>query len=184
MTCIVGYVENETVFLGGDSAATDEADQQVRLNFPKVFRVGEVLFGCTNDIRIMHLLRYSLDLPPITTNLDHYLNVTFMNAIRTCFQEGGFAERKNEREYGGTFLMGIRGRLFCVDDDYQVWETCDGYNAIGSGGCLAMGALAAIRHLAMSPQQRITLALEAAAFHCASVRAPFHIECFRAGRGE
>lgn len=176
MTCIVGYVEQQTVFLGGDSAATDGADHQVLLTTPKVFRVGEVLFGCTGDIRMMNLLRHSLDIPLMKDDLDRYMNIDFVNAIRTCFKEGGYAERRDEREHGGTFLVGLRGRLFCLDEDYQISEMQHPYNAIGSGERQAMGALYAVQQVEMTPEQRLTLALEAAAFHCASVRAPFHIE--------
>jgi hypothetical protein len=44
---------------------------------------------------------------------------------------------------------------------------------------LPLGVLSALQPMEMSPQQRITLALEAAAFHNATVRPPFLIE--RAG---
>lgn len=181
MTCIVGYVDRtqQTVFLGGDSAGTSEMDQQVLLVDPKVFCVGEMVFGCTTSIRMMQLLHYSLELPPCpqTGDLARYMTTDFINAVRTCLRDGGYAEKKNEQEHGGTFLVGIRGHLFCVDEDYDVWETRTGYHAVGSGDTVALGALYALQPMEMSPEQRITLALEAAAFHTSTVRAPFLIEC-------
>jgi hypothetical protein len=98
-------------------------------------------------------------------------------AARTCFREGGFARKKDEQEEGGHFLVGVRGRLFEIESDYQVGESLDGYAAIGSGDDVALGALFATHHLGMSPEQRLTLALEAAQHHITSVRAPFLIEC-------
>jgi hypothetical protein len=182
MTCIVGYVDQKRgcVFLGGDSAGTGETNQQVLFVDPKVFRVGDFLFGCTGAVRMMQLLHYSLELPPCpeTVDLERYLATDFITAIRTCFRDGGYAQKKDEQEHGGTFLVGVRGRLFCVEDNYQIWETQSVYHAVGNGDDLALGVLYALQQMeALSPEQRIRLALEAAAFHNATVRPPFLLEC-------
>jgi hypothetical protein len=187
MTCIVGQVDQKRgrVFVGGDCAGTGETNQQVLLVDPKVFRVDDFLFGCVGDIRMMQLLHYSLELPPCpeTVDLARYLSTDFITAVRTCFRDGGYAKKKDEREHGGTFLVGARGRLFCVEDNYQVWETQNGYHAIGSGDDLALGVLYASQQIeALLPEQRIRLALEAAAFHNATVRPPFLLEYIEMGK--
>ena len=148
------------------------------LSTPKVFRLGEAILGCVGDIRMLQLLRYSLIPPPCpeTGDVERYVATDFTNAVRACFREGGYTRKKDERESGGSFLVGIRGHLFCLDEDYDVWETRYGYHALGSGDDVALGVLHALQPIEMAPEQRITLALEASAFHIASVRAPFLIE--------
>jgi ATP-dependent protease HslVU (ClpYQ) peptidase subunit len=178
MTCIVGIAHQGRVLIGGDSAATNGSRQQTLRVDPKVFCVGEVIFGCTSSFRMMHLLHYSLEVPALpgldqAEALEKYLVTDFIDAVRTCFSTGGYAKKKEEREKGGTFLVGIRGRLFCVDDDYQVEETIVGYNAVGSGGDLALGSLSTTQSMEMSPRKRLEIALQAAAYHNSDTRPPF-----------
>ena len=67
--------------------------------------------------------------------------------------------------------MAWRARLYRIESDYSFGRSSLGYDAIGSGAAVALGALHASRGHA--PRQRIDIALAAAAEHTASVRAPF-----------
>lgn len=107
--------------------------------------------------------------------IEEYLVTTFINAVRDCLKSGGFAKKEDEQEEGGTFLVGFRGRLFEVQDDYQVTESVNGYAAVGSGARIALGSLYATPHL--MPEQRIELALQAASQYDAYVRPPYLIQC-------
>ncbi len=179
MTCIVGLVENGVVYIGGDSSAVSGWDLMLRKD-RKVFRVGEALLGFTSSFRLGQLLRDTF-LPPALQENEHierYMTTTFVNAVRECLKEGGFAQKKNEQESAGTFLVGFRGRLFRIADDYQVGETLHHYDAIGSGDSVAFGALYATAHLptSLTPSTRIELALSAAEQHNIGVRGPFYWE--------
>lgn len=182
MTCIAGIVEGGRVYLAGDSAGSNDAHQLTLRLDKKVFCRNDLgmIFGCCGSFRMFQLLHHVFA-PPLPASeeedLEHYMATTFVNALRSCFIEGGFAKKKEEREKGGCFLVGLRGRLFQIESDYQVGESLDGYAAIGSGDNIALGALFATRHLDMSPQQRLTLALEGAQHHITSVRLPFVFEC-------
>jgi hypothetical protein len=185
MSCIAGVVENRIVYVGADSASTNDADQQTIRADTKVFRNGAFLFGCTTSFRMIQLLQYSLVLPDMPEPekkgdedpLFRYMATDFVNAVRTCLKEGGFAKKEDERESGGSFLVAWRGRLFCIGSDYQVEESLNGYNAVGSGDDLALGVLHVTSQLDLSPEQRLRHALEAAASHNSSVRPPFIIRC-------
>ena len=98
---------------------------------------------------------------------------TFIDAVRDCLKTGGWAKKDDEREEGGTFLVGVKGRLFTVEDDYQVGASADGYAAVGCGSEIALGALFATARTRMSPERRLTVALEAAERFSAGVRGPF-----------
>lgn len=81
--------------------------------------------------------------------------------------------KDNEREEGGTFLVGVKGRLYAVYDDYQVATAADGFAAVGSGEQVALGALFATDGAGLSPRRRVMSALAAAERFSAGVRGPF-----------
>jgi hypothetical protein len=99
---------------------------------------------------------------------------TFVDAVRDCLDVGGYSRRQSNQESAGTFLVGYGNRLFRIDEDYQVAETLDGFDAIGSGSQVALGALYACQHL--DPKERVFQALLAAERFNAAVRAPFIIQ--------
>jgi ATP-dependent protease HslVU (ClpYQ) peptidase subunit len=96
----------------------------------------------------------------------------FVEATRECLKTGGAATREKEAEQGGTFLVGVRGRLFIVESDYQVVEPVAPFAAIGSGAPYALGSLATSRG---APAARVKQALTVAERFCAAVRAPFPV---------
>ncbi|KQY58338.1 hypothetical protein ASD11_01335 [Aeromicrobium sp. Root495] len=177
MTCIVGVVSEGDVFIGGDSAGSSgwsivhRADQ-------KVWAKDGYVFGFTTSFRMGQLLRHALDLPRppwhvSREELERFMVTTFIDAVRGCLKEGGFAQRKDEVERGGEFLVGVEGRLFKVSSDYQVGESLDGYAAAGCGEEVALGALYAQDSMGVRPAERIEKALAAAAHHSNGVAAPF-----------
>lgn len=171
MTAIVGLVHDGTVHIGGDSAGVAGWSLTVRAD-AKVFTNGPYIMGFTTSFRMGQLLRYSLKAPEPDGDLEAFMSTTFVDAVRTCLKEGGWAAKENDREAGGAFLVGIHGRLFCVTDDYQVGENVDGYDAIGCGKEIAYGAFYATRP-SVAPRKRLRLALEAAERFSAGVRGPF-----------
>lgn len=174
MTCIVGFVEGDTVWMGGDSAGVAGLTLTVRAD-QKVFRNGPMLFGFTTSFRMGQLLRYALSVPDHDPRVavDKYMTTTFVDAVRSCLKSNGWASAKDGNEQGGTFLVGYRGQLFYVGSDYQVGVPFDSFAAVGCGDDVARGALFASTHLA--GRERIDLALRAAERHSAGVRGPFHI---------
>lgn len=175
MTCIAGFVEDGTVWIGGDSAGVGGWDLTVRAD-QKVFRNGPMLFGFTSSFRMGQLLRHALTVPQRhpDTDIDKWMVTTFMDAVRECLKSHGWAEKDKEQEKGGTFLIGYQGRLFHVADDYQVGVPKDGFDACGCGGQVARGALFATSHL--KGKERLALVLSAAEHSSAGVRGPFHMD--------
>lgn len=172
MTAIVGLVHEGTVHLAGDSAGVGGYQLTVRAD-SKVFRNGPYAFGFTSSFRMGQILRWSLEAPEPTGDLERFMCTAFVDAVRACLKAGGYAKKDAEREEGGCFLVGVTGRLFMVGSDYQVGEAVDGYDAVGCGDQLALGALYATDGVGMSPQERLETALEAAERFSAGVRAPF-----------
>lgn len=181
MTAIVGLVHEGTVYIGGDSAGVSGYSMTVRAD-AKVFTVGPYLLGFTTSFRMGQLIRYALDPPtPDGSDLDRFMSTTFVDAVRACLKAGGWAKKDNDREEGGTFLVGVAGRLFTIEDDYQVGASADGYAAVGCGSEIALGALFATARTRMAPERRIVVALQAAERFSAGVRGPFI--CLSQGTG-
>lgn len=172
MTAIVGIVHDGRVHIGGDSAGVAGWSLTIRAD-AKIFTNGPYVMGFTTSFRMGQLLRYALTPPEPTGELEAFMATTFIDSVRETLKSGGWAAKDNEREEGGTFLVGIHGRLFCVESDYQVGEAADGFAAVGSGEEVALGALYATARSRMAPRRRIKLALEAAERFSAGVRGPF-----------
>jgi len=172
VTAIVGLTHAGRVYIGGDSAGVAGMSLTVRAD-TKVFRKKGYLFGFTTSFRMGQLIRYSLKLPKPRGDLDAFMATTFVDALRLCLKTGGWASKENEREEGGTFLVGVKGRLYAVYDDYQVGKAADGYAAVGCGDQIALGALYATAGTGLSPRRRVKRALAAAERFNAGVRGPF-----------
>ena len=180
MTCIVGVEGDGVVVGGGDSAGVTDDDLLVVRADEKVFTLlgGDFVLGFTDSFRMGQLLRYSLRLPRRETreaayasDPDRFMATTFVDAARACLKKGGFARREDDAETGGTFVVGWHGRLYEIDDDYQVGRSVSGYTAVGGGAEIAFGALHATADV--DPAERVERALEAASAHSATVRPPY-----------
>jgi ATP-dependent protease HslVU (ClpYQ) peptidase subunit len=124
------------------------------------------------------LLRYTLKIPERKPGQTHfeYMCVDFVDAVRKCLKDGGYAEIDKNREEGGQFIVAYQGRLYRVETDFQVGMHVEPYIACGSGEQYAMGALAATQNIrGMTPTVRIRNALNIAARFCASVRPPHKV---------
>ena len=174
MTCIVGIVHNDRVYIGGDSAGTAGWSMTVRAD-QKVFINSGFIFGFCGSFRMGQLLRYAFTPPAMRedTDLFAYMVTDFIDAVRECFKQGGFAEKDKEAESGGFFLVGTQGRLFQIECDYQVGERLSPWTATGCGEDIALGALYATQ--GRSPTKRIHMALDAACEYSAGVRGPYTV---------
>jgi hypothetical protein len=175
MTCIVGLLDGSNIYMGGDSAGVGGYSMQTRKD-EKVFINDKFIFGFTSSFRMGQLLRYSLKPPKRFPDVDIYLFMVtdFMNSVRQCLKDGGYAKKDKEEESGGTFLVGYQGRLFEIGDDYQVAEVLENYASCGCGFDLALGSLYSTE--GQRPEDRVRIALEAAAKFSAGVRPPFNIK--------
>lgn len=191
MTCIVGIAVNGAVLIGADSMAGDgHWNRRVRAD-RKVFKNGELIFGFTSSFRMGQLLEHGLTPPPIQEGMEPYAYAVklLIPEIRNTLRAGGFMKTENGVETGGTFLVGFRGALFEIDDDFQVAQSTEHFEAVGCGAQYAMGAMHIAYDLAFrQPRKRdevwasdaevarhvLQQGLEAASRFSAGVAGPFH----------
>lgn len=172
MTCIIGLIENGNVYIGGDSAGVSGLSITIRAD-EKVFQNGPFIFGFTSSFRMGQLLRYKFDPPAQTISQGDmkYMVTSFIDAIRQCFSANGFGDK--DATEGGTFLVGYKGKLYNISNDFQVGIPSDNFDAVGCGSELALGAMFATEN--MKPEDRITTALTAASYFNGGVAPPFRI---------
>lgn len=177
VTCIAAVVEGGTVWMGGDSAATDAGWRLVIRADEKVFRNGPMLIGFAGSFRLGQVLRYIFEPPKHPRNCDapRYMVQHFVEVLRETMKAAGVATKDNNAEEmpDSAFLVGYRGRIFMVDEDFHVAEAIDGFASVGCGSQVALGALCVSDG---PPRQRIRAALEAAERYHAGVRRPFRIQ--------
>jgi ATP-dependent protease HslVU (ClpYQ) peptidase subunit len=178
VTCIVGLVDGNNVIMGADSAGVDGSLALSIRRDPKLVWRAPYLIGFTTSFRMGQLLAHAFKPPEpcIGESVMRFMVVDFVDAVRACLKDGGFASKTNEQESAGTFLVGFLGRVFWIENDYQVAEPDCGYAACGSGRDVALGSLHATRCIGMPAEERVKKALEAAAAHNAAVHRPFLIE--------
>jgi ATP-dependent protease HslVU (ClpYQ) peptidase subunit len=183
MTCIVGLVEGDTIYLGGDSLASDEvgshvvgrADEKVFINDEGHVKV---IMGFCGSFRAGQLLRHAFVPPDQPTKHDDmtYMVVDFVDALRTTLKEKGALKKDDEEEtHPMACMVGYKGHLYAIEEDFDVGRPQDNFYAIGAGGQIAFGALHATRNSGMPPRERVKLALEAAEKYNAACRGPHTI---------
>ena len=174
MTCVIGLVEDGTVWIGADSAGVADHNLVVRRD-PKNWASDGWAYGFTSSFRMGQLIRHSF-VPPergVAQSVEAYMVGPFVDALRRTFKDGGFARTSNEKEEAGTFLVGHNGRLYVIESDYQVGEWAHPFAAVGSGAQVALGAMAV--SASMKPEPRIKAALQAAQEFTSTVRGPFAV---------
>lgn len=176
MTATVAVVHDGRVFMAADSAGVAGYSINYRRD-PKVFVNGPYVIGFAGSFRVGQLMRCAYELIPPDKKADLYdfMVLSFVDLLRDLLSEAGALKRNNEvDELAANFLVGIRGRLFEIESDFQVAEYLDGYAAIGCGEDLARGSLHTTASQPLTPQDRLTAALNAAAYHSAGVSGPYN----------
>ena len=177
MTCIVAITKDNKVYMGGDSGGSDE-DSGLILNFkaPKVFKRNEYIIGYAGSYRFGKLLEHSFVLPTVPSNvktseqLDAFMNSVFITSIRKQSKE--LELDKEELEFD--VLVGIRGHLFEIGNDWYALEPTISFLTAGSGTKYALGSHYTTQTW-KDPVQRINMALNAAAEYSMDVSGPFNI---------
>ncbi len=175
MTCIVGLVSKGEVYLAADSLGSGNGVKQ-EYKTPKLVKLDifekkdlslakiPLGIGYTTSYRMGDLLRYNFTPPTIEVGEDEneYLVKEFIPALIECFDEHSFARTKEGNKSGGNFLVGIRGRLFIVQDDFSVLEPELNFASVGSGQEFALGSLYAYMKISLDPVEKVHAAVDAA----------------------
>ena len=175
MTCIVAVKHNKKIYMGGDRCLSDyESSFYMPTTDPKIFKKDNMIIGYAGSVRMGKVIKYDFEPPKSNVrNLDKYMNIDFINALRECLERNNlkFDSGNSERNDVADLIIGIRGRVFIVENDWQVTEHTYDYLSIGSGSPYALGSLHSTVNL--PPNERVKKALEAADQFSITVCQPF-----------
>ena len=136
MTCIVGIEFDGHVLLGGDIQGTGRNNKIIHTQ-PKVFNKKGVIFGFTTSYRFGQILEHSLQDPVVPENekdVYRWLITVLIPDIRHALKDAGY-------DTGGNCLIGVKGQLWELQNDFSVLRSVRGYAAVGSGSEYAIGSL-------------------------------------------
>lgn len=183
MTCVIGMLDKDNkVWMGADSIGSDLYTYDIRKD-SKLFKNGEFLIGFTTSFRMGQLLMFA-DLPKFKkkdTDVFKYMVTKFIPAIRAIFKDNGFTSIDSNTESGGKFLVGVRGRLFSIESDFQVAESTTNVVACGCGETIAIASIKTINELdseidsKLSCEYKIKTALKVSSLISSHVKPPFKV---------
>ena len=182
MTCIVGFCNEKTMVMGGDSAAVGGLELTIRKD-PKVFSLKQIngpnlLVGFTSSFRMGQLLM-TMEVPQDESNGEkpfEFMIKKFIPEVRAILKKGGFTTIKENEEIGGSFLVGYRGNIFNIENDFQVGYPASPYYAVGCGAPYALGAMDILIKTNLKDYElMVKTALAVAECRSAGVRRPFNI---------
>lgn len=179
MTAIVGVSHAGTVYLGGDSAASDGEVRTVQ-NEPKVWRAGGILFGACGWLAAVQHFKHVTPWPRYQGQkheqfLAKQFCPTYRRAIKALRTECGDEHLRTgdlDDRVDGELLIGLGGVLYGIDTSGAYYSAGTAW-AIGSGGEAARAVL--YHTTGEDPEFRVTSALEAAEAVCLTVREPFTV---------
>lgn len=176
MTCIVGLVEKGKVYLGGDSCGTSRTNYTIRKN-SKVFKNGQMLIGYAGSFRMGQILQYNFKPPKQSKGTDDlkFLCTTFVDALVKSFTSHGYIKNPGTRPEGGVFIIGYKGNIYKIWQDFQVEQIYGNFMATGCGESYALGALRVLVELKLSPEKKIEKALQITESFDSAVKGPFNI---------
>lgn len=184
MTCIVVLVSNDdTVVMGSDSGGFNDDTKEIRIE-PKVFLVGQIVFGFSGNFRVGQLLQYGLieacKKLEINERVFEHLVIEFMPLLQKLLKRHGCLKNDDGlKTMDAEIVMGLKGRAFKIEENFQISEI-KYFDAIGSGSSTALGALEILYEYGINDYFQGLSAYEAAgrALECAKKMSPFVSEPF------
>lgn len=182
MTCIIGVEYGGVVYMGGDSITLNGWSKDI-IASKKVFRKGALLFGVAGNPRQAQLIQYYFDVrrdQDDSESDEQYLTLEVVEQIRQLFKDKGFTEFENGRELGASFLLGYKGKLYSVENSFQLCRSARGMYAMGAGDDFALASL--MTSFSVDEDGNVDVvkcllgALEVAAKLSACVAPPFYVE--------
>jgi ATP-dependent protease HslVU (ClpYQ) peptidase subunit len=148
MTTLVAIQGDGWSVMGCDSRLSDEHGRFQIAKTPKIVENNSILIGGCGSSRASNVLHYGYvqPKPTLKEDLSAYMTQKFIPAMRKNFIDAGIdmKEDGDVAQIDGGFIISVKGQVFSVSEDYS-WDT-DVRNVyvMGSGGDVALGALAAL----------------------------------------
>jgi ATP-dependent protease HslVU (ClpYQ) peptidase subunit len=145
MTAIVGIQGKGWAVIAADSMTTYDDKPYYAKGMDKAVRKGDYVFAFAGDAVAGNIAEFLWTPPKIikTMTLDAFMQVKVLPSLRDAMKEHGYEpDAVKDPNAGFDALMCLNGVIYEIDEEYM-WSRDDrGLYAVGSGGQLALGALA------------------------------------------
>jgi ATP-dependent protease HslVU (ClpYQ) peptidase subunit len=145
MTAIVGIQGKGWAVIAADSMTTYDDKPYYAKGMDKAVRKGDYVFAFAGDAVAGNIAEFLWTPPKIikTMPLDAFMQVKVLPSLRDAMKEHGYEpDAIKDPNAGFDALMCLNGVIYEIDEEYM-WSRDDrGLYAEGSGGQLALGALA------------------------------------------
>lgn len=148
MTTLVAIQGDGWSVMGCDSRLSDDHGRFQVSKTPKIVDNNGILIAGCGSSRTSNVLHYGYvqPKPTIKEDLDVFMSTKFIPRMRKEFIDAGIDMKEDGdiAQNEGGFLVSIKGQVYSVSDDYS-WDTdIRNVYVMGSGGDVALGALAAL----------------------------------------
>ena len=145
MTAIVGIQGKGWAVIAADSMTTYDDKPYYAKGVDKAVRKGDYVFAFAGDAIAGNIAEFLWTPPKFikTMPLDAFMQVKVLPSLRDAMKEHGYEpDSIKDPNAGFDALMCLNGVIYEIDEEYM-WSRDDrGLYAVGSGGQLALGALA------------------------------------------
>jgi ATP-dependent protease HslVU (ClpYQ) peptidase subunit len=145
MTAIVGIQGKGWAVIAADSMTTYNDKPYFSKSFEKVTRKGDYVFAFAGDAIAGNIANFIWTPPKFikTVTTDVFVQTKVLPSLRDVLKDNGYEPDINKNpDAGFDALICINGTIYEVDQDF-LWSRDDrGLYAVGSGGPVALGALA------------------------------------------
>lgn len=145
MTAIVGIQGKGWAVIAADSMTTYDDKPYYAKGMDKAVRKGDYVFAFAGDAVAGNIAEFLWTPPKLikTMPLDAFMQVKVLPSLRDAMKEHGYEpDATKDPNAGFDALMCLNGVIYEIDEEYM-WSRDDrGLYAVGSGGQLALGALA------------------------------------------
>lgn len=169
MTTLIAYQGDGWAVVGCDSRSSDESGRPIVMATEKVVENNGVLIAGSGAGRGSNIMQYGWKAPRPTVaeakDLDLFISKKFIPEMRKAFIDAGYdmKEDGDAAAHDSQFLIIVRGVIYPIFEDYS-WDR-DARNIYysGSGGDVALGALASmLEHVDKGSPEDVELAIREA----------------------
>ena len=166
MTCIIGYKHNGKAYVGADSLGSN-GWTKAQYDTPKLFEVHGMVIGYTTTYRFGQILQHHL--PEMLPKAPPYafLVESVVPEMRHLLSAHGAKRTDNGIDAGGNCIIGYKGEVYELQNDFSILKPTNGIACVGSGVQVAYGAMLALT--TKDPRAKVRRALEVASEAVTSV---------------
>lgn len=182
MTTLVGIQGRNWALLGADTRIADESTiYKMSKGHSKIIEHENFTIACAGDLRAINVLQAGLKIPKTFVAKDdsHFITSFLIPAMRKAFADSGYEKTsEGQSSHESEFLIAYNGKIYEVGSDYSWVQDSRGIYALGSGGQIALGALACLVGDSVNKREAKSWALKAltiASEYNSDTAAPFHI---------